>query len=76
MLGPRPLLMIAGREAVTAWMSVEAYQTVTGPKELFWIDGASHVDLYDKPEFVDVAVRRLVSFYRTSLCCDTACAAG
>lgn len=76
MLGPRPLLMIAGREAVTAWMSVEAYQTVTGPKELFWIDGASHVDLYDKPEFVDVAVCRLVSFYRTSLCCDTACAAG
>jgi hypothetical protein len=26
------------------------------PRELFWIDGASHVDLYDKDEYVSPAV--------------------
>lgn len=33
------------------------------PKELFIVEGASHVDLYDKPEFVGQAVRKLSEFY-------------
>ncbi|SMC47437.1 alpha/beta hydrolase [Kibdelosporangium aridum] len=67
MLGDRPLLMIVGRAAETSWMSVEAFQKVRGPKELAWIEGASHVDLYDKEPYVGSAVAKLTEFYRTSL---------
>ncbi|HET6293006.1 MAG TPA: alpha/beta hydrolase [Kribbella sp.] len=63
LISPRPLLMIVGREAVTAWMSVEAFQRAQGPKELTWIEGASHTDLYDKDEYVTPAVAKLTNFY-------------
>ncbi|NUS00648.1 MAG: alpha/beta hydrolase [Kribbellaceae bacterium] len=63
----RPLLMIAGRDAVTSWMSVEAFQRATGPKEFTWIDGASHVDLYDREEYVTPAVARISAFFTESL---------
>ncbi|MFI0241366.1 alpha/beta hydrolase [Streptomyces sp. NPDC016845] len=33
--------------SVTSWVAVDVHQRATGPKELYWIDGASHVDLYD-----------------------------
>jgi fermentation-respiration switch protein FrsA (DUF1100 family) len=57
----RPLLMIVGRDAVTSWMSVEAFQRATGPKRMHWIEGASHVDLYDK--YAGEAVEQLADFY-------------
>ncbi|MFD5756261.1 alpha/beta hydrolase [Streptomyces sp. NPDC127044] len=71
MIAPRPLLMIVGREAVTSWMSVEAFQNARAPKELHWIDGASHVDLYDKEPHVGPAVEKLTDFFRAQLA-DTA----
>ena len=67
LMGQRPLLLIAGSRAVTSWMSVEAFEKAVGPKELFWIEGASHVDLYDKPEYVNPAVERLSGFYAEKL---------
>jgi fermentation-respiration switch protein FrsA (DUF1100 family) len=67
LIAPRPLLLIAGRNAVTSWMSVEAFQKATGPKELHWIEGASHVDLYDKDEYVTPAVAKLADFFKQSL---------
>jgi fermentation-respiration switch protein FrsA (DUF1100 family) len=67
LIAPRPLLMIVGREAVTSWMSVEAFQKARGPKELHWIDGASHVDLYDKEQYVGPAVVKLADFFGAHL---------
>ena len=67
MIAPRPLLLIVGRAAVTSWMSVEAFQKADGPKELAWIEGASHVDLYDKDEYVTPAVERLDGFFAEHL---------
>ena len=64
LIAPRPLLMIVGREAVTSWMSVEAFQNARAPKELHWIDGASHVDLYDKEPYVGLAVEKLTDFFQ------------
>ncbi|MNO19068.1 Alpha/beta hydrolase family protein [compost metagenome] len=64
---PRPLLMIAGTQAVTSWMTTEAIANAQEPKELFWIDGATHVDLYDKDEYVTPAVSKLAEFFRTNL---------
>jgi uncharacterized protein len=66
-IAPRPLLLIVGREAVTSWMSLEVFQKARGPKELLWIDGASHGDLYDKDEYVTPAVAKLTDFFRTHL---------
>jgi fermentation-respiration switch protein FrsA (DUF1100 family) len=73
LIGRRPLLLIAGVEAVTSWMSVQAFQAATGPgpKELHWIDGASHVDLYDKEQYVGPAVAKLTGFFAKSLAPDT-----
>jgi fermentation-respiration switch protein FrsA (DUF1100 family) len=42
-------------------------ETAKGPKELFMIDGATHVDLYDKMEFVTLAVDKLLAFYNSNL---------
>jgi uncharacterized protein len=63
----RPLLMSVGREAVTSWMSVAAFQNAQGPKELHWIDGASHTDLYDKEQYVAPAIAKLAEFYTANL---------
>ncbi|MER8069351.1 alpha/beta hydrolase [Streptomyces sp. NPDC094034] len=67
LIAPRPLLLIVGREAVTSWMSVEAFQNARGPKELHWVDGAGHIDLYDKEPYVGPAVAKLTDFFRTHL---------
>jgi len=67
LIAPRPLLMIAGTEADTQRFSVETIAKAKGPKELFWIEGATHIDLYDKPEYVDPAVAKLASFFKENI---------
>ncbi|GAA3289746.1 hypothetical protein GCM10020295_02330 [Streptomyces cinereospinus] len=67
LIGDRPVLQIIGERAVTAWMAVEAHRRATGPKEIHWIKGASHVDLYDKKEYVDPAVDKLTDFFIAAL---------
>ena len=66
-IAPRPMLLIAGSEAVTSWMSVEAFQKANGSKEFVWIDGASHVDLYDRDQYVKPAVDLLSGFFTATL---------
>lgn len=63
----RPLLMNVGREAVNAWMSVEAFQDAQCDKELHWIEGASHNDLYDREQYVTPTVAKLRDFYAANL---------
>jgi fermentation-respiration switch protein FrsA (DUF1100 family) len=67
MIAPRPLLMIVGTEAVTKWMSTKAFDTALEPKELFWIEDATHVGLYDKPEYVSRATTKLGDFFHERL---------
>ncbi|MEV4756803.1 alpha/beta hydrolase [Micromonospora sp. NPDC049559] len=67
LIAPRPLLMIVGTEAVTAWMTSRAIEMAREPKERYWIDGASHVDLYDRDEYVTQAIARLADFFRANL---------
>ncbi|MBU3067042.1 alpha/beta hydrolase [Nocardia sp. NEAU-G5] len=67
LIGQRPLLMILGTRAVTAWMGLEAFQKAVGPKEIHWIEGASHVDLYDREQYVGPAVERLTEFFAEHL---------
>lgn len=45
----------------------ELFAKAPGKKDLRVIDGASHYDLYDRPEYVDQAVERLAAFYAENL---------
>lgn len=45
---PRPLLFIAGDQAHSKEFSEDAYKRAAEPKELVWVPGAGHVDLYDR----------------------------
>ncbi|MDN7846952.1 alpha/beta hydrolase [Burkholderia multivorans] len=67
LISPRPLLMIAGTNADTRWMTEEALSQAAEPKTLYWIEGASHVDLYDKHDYVKLAVQKLAEFYKDEL---------
>ena len=42
----QPLLVIAGTEAGSLWHSEELYAKAPGPKELYMVEGATHMDLY------------------------------
>lgn len=59
----QPLLLVAGSIADTKIFSDQAYALSNGPKELFVIDGATHIDLYDVPEYLDQVVPKLASFF-------------
>lgn len=62
-ISPRPLLVIAGSKADTLFWSQQVYQKAREPKELFVVEGATHIDLYDRPQFVMPAVAKLKEFF-------------
>ncbi|MER8258288.1 alpha/beta hydrolase [Streptomyces albidoflavus] len=66
-LAPRPLLMIAGSEAFTLGHSRDAVERAGESAELFTVEGATHVDLYDRDEAVGPAVERLAEFFGAHL---------
>lgn len=47
-ISPRPMLFVTGTEAHSREFSEDAYARAAEPKELFWVEGAGHVDLYDR----------------------------
>lgn len=51
-ISPRPLLFITGTEAHSKEFSQDAYDRAAEPKELFWVEGAGHVDLYDRTALI------------------------
>lgn len=65
----QPLLMIAGSKADSLYMTEDAFAKATGAKdkELFLIDGATHIETYWKPPYVNQAVEKLTQFYGKSL---------
>jgi len=62
-ISPRPLLAIAGSKADTLFWSQQVYQKAKEPKELFLVEGATHIDMYDRPQFVTTAVAKLKEFF-------------
>jgi fermentation-respiration switch protein FrsA (DUF1100 family) len=65
----QPLLMIAGSKADTLYMSEDALSkaTSTKDKELFKIEGATHIETYWVPKYVETAVGKLAPFYARTL---------
>lgn len=65
----QPLLMIVGGRADTKYMTDEAFSraTNTKSKELLVLDGATHIQSYWKPGYVNQAVTKLSGFFKMSL---------
>ncbi|KAF9902928.1 hypothetical protein BX616_001757 [Lobosporangium transversale] len=64
-ISPRPLLLIAGSNADTLVHSQNAFEKASEPKELYKIEGATHIDLYDRK--ANQALPKLVEFYKKHL---------
>lgn len=64
-ISPRPMLFITGDQAHSKEFSEEAYRLAGQPKELYWVKGAGHVDLYDRTDLIPFA--KLASFFRQNL---------
>lgn len=65
----QPLLMIAGDKADSLYMTEDAFAQAVGTtdKELFKIEGASHIETYWVPEYVDAALGKLTPFFSRTL---------
>jgi fermentation-respiration switch protein FrsA (DUF1100 family) len=66
-ISPRPLLLIAGSNADTLSFSRYAYNMAKEPKELFIVEGATHMDLYDKEAYIPGIVDKLTDFFDSNL---------
>jgi len=64
-ISPRPMLMIAGENAHSRYLSEDIFKIANEPKELIIIPNAVHVDLYDKVDVIPFD--KLDSFFKTNL---------
>lgn len=60
-ISPRPMLFITGDQAHSKEFSEDAYKRAAEPKELYYVPGAGHVDLYDRVNFIPFD--KLTSFF-------------
>lgn len=65
----QPLLMMAGSKADSLYMTQSAFEEAVNAKnkELFLIHGATHIETYWKPWYVNQAMEKLTQFYSKSL---------
>lgn len=64
-IAPRPMLFISGDQAHSREFSEDAYRRAGEPKELYWVKGAGHVDLYDRTQLIPFT--RLTTFFKQGL---------
>ena len=64
-ISPRPLLFITGDQAHSKEFSEDAYRRAAEPKELHYVAGAGHVDLYDRVTLIPWD--KLTSFFQRAL---------
>lgn len=59
-----PILLIAGDQADTKYMSDEVFAAASEPKMQYNVKGATHFDLYDIDQYVDEALVEIDKFYK------------
>lgn len=64
-ISPRPLLIVSGDQSHSREFSETAYRIAAQPKELYWVRGAGHTDLYDRTEIIPFS--KLSDFFRSNL---------
>lgn len=65
MISPRPLLFITGDQAHSKEFSEDACKRAAEPKELYYVRGAGHVDLYDRVNVIPFD--KLTEFFSRNL---------
>ncbi|GAQ54711.1 alpha/beta hydrolase [Streptomyces acidiscabies] len=68
----QPLLVVAGSEAGSLWMSTELHGRARTTKKLRIVEGGTHMDFYDVPKYVDQAIAEAVPFYAEHLAAEPA----
>ena len=65
----QPLLMLAGSKADTRDMTEDAFAKAVNaqPKELYLLEGATHIQTYWKEPYVTQAVKKLTEFFKKNL---------
>ena len=63
-IGPTPTLIVHGRndDFCSPAGAQDAYDRIDGTKELLWLDTTNHIDLYDRPDYVDPAIDRVAEW--------------
>lgn len=64
-ISPRPMLLIAGENAHSRYMSEDIFKVASEPKELMIIPNTVHVDLYDKLD--KIPFDKLETFFKQYL---------
>ncbi|KAJ5769449.1 hypothetical protein N7520_004008 [Penicillium odoratum] len=64
-ISPRSLLFISGDQAHSREFSEDAFSRAGEPKELYWVPGAGHADLYHRTELIPF--QKLTEFFQKSL---------
>lgn len=64
-ISPRPILFITGDIAHSRSMSEDFYERAAEPKELYIVEGAMHIDLYDRVD--KIPFDKLESFFKENL---------
>ncbi|MGE8226039.1 MAG: alpha/beta hydrolase [Stenotrophomonas sp.] len=64
-ISPRPILFIHGEKAHSRYFSETAYAAAAQPKELVIVEGANHIDLYDRMD--KIPFDKMADFFNQNL---------
>ncbi|TRZ45111.1 alpha/beta hydrolase [Robertkochia solimangrovi] len=64
----QPLFVVAGSVAESKWMSDDLMERAASEnKQMYIVEGANHMKLYDIPQYLDEAVAQLAPFFKEHL---------
>lgn len=64
-VSPRPILFVVGDRAHSRFFSEDAYKVAAEPKEIYIVEDAEHIDLYDRVD--RIPFDKLEDFFNTNL---------
>ena len=64
-ISPRPMLLIVGDRAHSKFFSENVYAAAKEPKELYVVEDAEHIDLYDRTD--RIPFDKLEDFFKTNM---------
>ena len=64
-ISPRPILFVVGDRAHSRFFSENAFKAAAEPKELYVVDDAEHIDLYDRRD--RIPFEKLAEFFSNQM---------
>lgn len=64
-ISPRPILFVVGDRAHSRFFSDDAYAAAKEPKEMYVVEDAEHIDLYDRRD--RIPFEKLADFFQTNV---------